>query len=97
MLLNQIPWNIWEKTQNNGEKNFPWILLMKEFVLDLLWANSPKYSKQDWTLDMDKLPDEIKKVIYSTSIEEILWILKWVRINDKKASVLWMLEKLNNN
>lgn len=81
--------------QENQNKNiFPWTLLVKEFVLDLLWANNDKYSNENWTVDFDKLPDEIKKVIYSTNIDEILWLIKWLPVDKKQASILWMLEKL---
>lgn len=53
----------------------PLLLLVKEAVLDILWVNDPKYSKENWILDVNELPENIKKVMNSTHINEILWSL----------------------
>ena len=86
-MLKQLDWNEL-KTHSKWEKIFPWILLLKDYVLDLLWANNTEYSKQDWTLDFDKLPENIKKLIYSTSTCDILSCLQWVNLDEKDLSTI---------
>lgn len=58
----------------NSEPYFQ--LLIKEAVLDILWLNDGlEENEKDCSLDLSKLPERIKIILYSTNIEEILSLL----------------------